>query len=148
MSMNYFMCTFTADQIEAMMDEPLLLDRWVLQEPAYGEKTDIETAWDVLRQALVDVGFGDAAPFVDDALFNGASLLNPDVVKAEAEDLAGWTEDDVMAAIMNLPAGGEDEAYCLDVWQEDESVLDHFNTLKDFFARAAAAGQGMVCYIA
>jgi hypothetical protein len=148
MSMNYFMCTFGADQIEAMMNDTTLVDRWVLQEPAYGEKTDIETSWDVLRQALVDVGFGDAAPFVDKVLFNGASLLNPSVVQAEAEDLATWSDDDVMAAITNLPTGGEDEAYHLEVWQEDDSVLDHFNTLKDFFARAAAAGQGMVCYIA
>ena len=74
--------------------------------------------------------------FVDEALFNGCSLVTSDEVKAHAQKLAQWTTNQVLEGLRNSV---DPEAYHLEVFQDDENYLiEQFEKLVAFYQEAAA----------
>ncbi|MDD5275670.1 MAG: DUF1877 family protein [Methylovulum sp.] len=145
MSMNLFFRAFTQQEIDDMGKDHTLIDRWV-EDEKYSVETDIETAWDVLKEILDGVGIliGEQ---IDDALFNGCALISSDTVKDQAQKLADWTHEQVVEGLRNLDE--DEDLYHLDLFQEDEEyLLEQFDCLVAFYKEAAEKGLGALSYAA
>ncbi len=146
MSMNIFFRAFTQPEIEAMVNDHSLIDQWVLEDEKYTLNTDVETAWDVLAAILDGVGFWIGEE-VDDALFNGCNLISAADVKVNAEKLAAWTHEQIMAGMRAL--GDSSDLYHFEVFQDDdEYLLEQFDCLQNFYKEAAEQGLGALSYAA
>ena len=144
MSMNLFLLGGSQEDINKMAANPALIDEWVSAK-AYVLSTDVETAWDVLRSILGGVGI-EVGDFVEEALFNGCSLVTSDEVKAHAQKLAQWTTNQVLEGLRNSV---DPEAYHLEVFQDDENYLiEQFEKLVAFYQEAAAKGLAAITYAA
>jgi hypothetical protein len=145
MSMNLFFRAFTAPEIEAMEKDHSLIDPLVEGEK-YSLATDIETAWDVLQEVLGGVGILVGNP-IDDALFNGCTLISAAEVKHESQKLSRWTHEQVVARLQKLNKNAD--IYHLELYQEDEeSLLTEFDCLVAFYQEAAEKNLGVLSYAA
>jgi hypothetical protein len=148
MSMNFFFKAFRPDQIEAMLNDNKLIDAWILQNKAFMDSMDVETAWHVLQTVLNGDGF-DGETVIDEALFNGCLIASPDSVLRQAKGLGCWSSERLLASVAMIDP--ESDLYHAEIWADEDSqqeLLDHFNNLKDFFSRAADHGWGIVLYAA
>lgn len=144
MSMNLFFVACTQQELDAMGENHKLIDELV-DSKSYLFSTDIETAWDVLRNILGGVGI-EAGEVIDDALFNGCSLISSDEVKAEAGKLSGWSTEKLLEGLRNIE---DTDAYHLDVFQDDEEyLLEQFEKMLAFYREAAEKGCGAISYAA
>lgn len=145
MSMNLFFRAFTQQEIDAMEEDHDLIDEWVENEQ-YSLETDVETAWDVLTAILDGAGFPEGE-YVDDALYNGCSLISTKLVKSQAKKLSGWTHEKVLEGLRNLDES--DGLYHLEVFQRyEKSLLDQFDCLVAFYKEAAEKGLAALSYAA
>jgi hypothetical protein len=146
MSMNLFFRAFTQQEIEAMDKDHALIDEWVLNDKKYSTGTDVETAWDVLMAILDGVGFR-VGKEVDNALFNGCTLISADVVKDQAQKLSNWTNGQVLEGLRTID--GDADIYHLEFYQdEEEDLLEQFGCLVAFYKEAAENGLGALSYAA
>lgn len=148
MSMNFFLKSFSAEQIAAMTNDHALIDAWILEDKNYSDSIDIETAWDVLSQILSGAGFASDAE-VDDVLFNGCSILSPALVKTQVKELLGWTEERVVKALDAIDPDAD--LYHLDIWHGEDGqddLIEHFVQFRDFFLNASRNDWGIVTYLA
>lgn len=144
MSMNLFFVACTQNKLNEMGKNHALIDELVDSE-SYLLSTDVETAWDVLRCILGGVGIvvGES---VDDALFNGCSLISSDEVKAQAEELSKWSREKVLEGLKNIE---DSDAYHLEVFQDEEDyLLEQFEKMVAFYKEAAEKGWGAISYAA
>jgi len=144
MSMNLFFQAFAPKDLEAMREDPSLIDGWVEGESRCTASIDVETAWDVLKHILDDIGFhSDDA--IGDVLSNGCEFVSPALVREQAKALSTWTHAAVLEA---LRAIDEDEGlYHQAVYQDQEDdLLAQFDMLSAFFREAAARGDGALYY--
>ncbi len=148
MSMNLFLKAFTAEQIEAMKNDHALIDSWILDNKNYSESTDTETAWDALNHLLSGQGFASDVE-VDDALFNGCSIISPVLVKKQADELAKWTNEALLESLRELDI--DSDIYHIESWKDEdgeEDLLDQFNKFRNFFINASKNNWGIVSYVA
>lgn len=144
MSMNMFFVACGQNEINNMAKNHVLIDELV-DSQGYLFSTDIETAWDVLRSILGGVGIivGDD---VDDALFNGCSLVSSEDVKAQAVKLSQWSQETVLAGLQTIE---DQDAYHLEVFQDDEEYLwEQFEKMRAFYQEAADKGLAAIIYLA
>lgn len=148
MSMNGFFRAFPADAYHEMLRNPARIDPLIWDEDQSADSTDVETAWDVLQWLLDGAGF-DFDQQVDQALSNGACFIAPETVLRHAASLSGWSHDKLLEALENV---GDEELYHLDLFREDEdgqqSLLEEFDKLAAFYARAAENRHGVIFYLA
>ena len=145
MSMNLFFQAFTQQELEAMEQDPSLIDQWVWDEKRSALSTDIGTAWDVLNKVLSGAGIRSNG-FIDDVLSNGCEWVSTELVREHAERLSNWTEEQVLEGLRGL---GEDEAYHLEVYQEEEDdLLEEFGKLVEFYRKAADQGLAVIHFAA
>lgn len=144
MSMNLFFQAFAPKDLEAMREDPSLIDGWVEGESRCTASIDVETAWDVLKHILDDTGF-HSDDVIDDVLSNGCEVVSPALVREQAKALSSWTHAAVLEA---LRAIDEDEGlYHQAVYQDQEDdLLAQFDMLSAFFREAAARGDGALYY--
>ncbi len=144
MSMNMFFQAFTAKDLAAMREDHALIDRWVENESRCTASIDVDTAWDVLRHILDDVGFRSDG-VADQVLSNGCDFVSPALVREQAKALQGWSHARVIEA---LRAIDEDTGlYHQAVYQDGEGdLLSQFNTLWMFYRDAAERGDGALYY--
>ncbi len=144
MSMNLFFQAFAPKDLETMREDPSLVDGWVESESRCTASIDVETAWDVLKHILGDVGFR-SDDVIDDVLSNGCEVVSPALVREQAKALSSWTHAAVLEA---LRAIDEDEGlYHQAVYQDQEDdLLEQFDMLSAFFREAAARGDGALYY--
>ena len=144
MSMTMFFQAFAAKDFDAMREDHDLIDRWVEGEARCTESIDVETAWEVLRHILDDVGF-QSDGVADGVLSNGCDFISPALVKQQAKAFSSWTHPLVLAA---LRAIDEDTGlYHQAVYQHEEGdLLDQFDLLSAFFRQAAERGDGALYY--
>ncbi len=143
MSMNMFFRAFTQEEIEAMTKDHALIDQLV-EDEKYVIDTDVETAWDVLREILSGAGIlaGEA---VDDALFNGCMLISAKEVQREAQALASWSHEQVLARLADV----SEEAYHGDIFRgEPGDLLEQFDALVRFYQEASEKGLAALSYLA
>jgi Domain of unknown function (DUF1877) len=144
MSMNLFFVACTQDELNEMSDDHSLIDELVDSE-SYLFSTDVETAWDVLGRILGGAGIV-AGESIDDALFNGCSLISSEEVKVQAEKLSMWSREKVSEGMKNLEGS---DAYHSDVFQDDdEYLLEQFEKMVAFYKEAAEKGLGAISYAA
>ena len=144
MSMNLFFQAFAPKDLETMREDPSLVDGWVESESRCTASIDVETAWDVLKHILGDVGFR-SDDVIDDVLSNGCEVVSPALVREQAKALSSWTHAAVLEA---LRAIDEDEGlHHQAVYQDQEDdLLEQFDMLSAFFREAAARGDGALYY--
>ncbi len=144
MSMNLFFMAYTQKELDEMDENHKLIDESVDSE-SYLFSTDVETAWDVLRSILGGVGI-EVGKGIDDALFNGCTLISSEQVKAHAQELSKWSREKVLEGLHNI----EDlDAYHLEVFQdEEEYFLEQFEKMVAFYKKAAEKGLGAISYAA
>jgi hypothetical protein len=144
MSMNMFFQAFAASDLAAMREDHDLIDAWVEGETRCTESIDVQTAWDVLRHLLDDVGF-QSDGVADDVLSNGCDFVSPALVKVQAKAFSSWDHARVLAALRDID---EDTGlYHQAVHQHDEDdLLDQFDLLSAFFRQAAERGDGALYY--
>lgn len=118
MSMNLFFVACTQKELNEMDGNHKLIDELV-DSGNYLFSTDVETAWDVLRRIIGGVGI-EVGESIDDALFNGCSLISSEEVKAQAEELSKWSRDNVLEGLQNIE---DSDAYHLEVFQDEEEYL-------------------------
>ena len=144
MSMNLFFVACTQEKLNSMKENHELIDQLV-EEESYKFSTDVETAWDVLRQILGGIGI-DAGEFIDDALFNGCFLISSEEVKVESEKLSKWSREQVSEILQSLE---DTDLYHLEVFQdESEYLLEQFEKMVAFYKEAAEKGLGAISYAA
>ena len=144
MSMNLFFVACTQEKLNSMKENHELIDQLVEKE-SYKFSTDVETAWDVLRQILGGIGI-DAGEFIDDALFNGCFLISSEEVKVESEKLSKWSREQVSEILQSLE---DTDLYHLEVFQdESEYLLEQFEKMVAFYKEAAEKGLGAISYAA
>lgn len=145
MSMNLFFRAFTQQAIDDMDKNHALIDDWV-EGKKYSIETDVETAWDVLAAILDGVGIF-VGKEVDDALFNGCSLIPADVVKEQAQKLSNRTREQILERFRNLDEDAD--LYRLELYrEEEEDLLEQFDSLVAFYKQAAEKGLGALSYVA
>ena len=145
MSMNLFFLAYTQQQIDEIDKNHKLIDE-SLQEEKFSFRTDVETAWDVLREILGGIGV-EAGQFIDNALFNGCWLISSDEVKIQAEALSKWSREKVLARLKDLDQTSD--LYHLEVFQnEEEYLLEQFEKMAAFYKEAAEKGLGAISYAA
>ena len=145
MSMNLFFLAYTQQQIDEIDKNHKLIDE-SLQEEKFSFRTDVETAWDVLREILGGIGV-EAGQFIDNALFNGCFLISSDEVKIQAEALSKWSREKVLARLKDLDQTSD--LYHLEVFQdEEEYLLEQFEKMAAFYKEAAENGLGAISYAA
>ena len=144
MSMNLFFVACTQKELNEMDGNHKLIDELV-DSGNYLFSTDVETAWDVLRRIIGGVGI-EVGESIDDALFNGCSLISSEEVKAQAEELSKWSRDNVLEGLQNIE---DSDAYHLEVFQdEEEYLLEQFEKMVAFYKEAAEKGLGAISYAA
>ena len=144
MSMNLFFVAYTQKELDKMDENHKLIDESVDSE-SYLFSTDVETAWDVLRRIIGGVGI-EVGESIDDALFNGCSLISSEEVKAQAEELSKWSRDNVLEGLQNIE---DSDAYHLEVFQdEEEYLLEQFEKMVAFYKDAAEKDLGAISYAA
>lgn len=144
MSINLFFRAFPQNEISAMEKNHALINQWV-GEGRYVIGTDVETAWDVLTATLDGLGIA-VGTRINDALFNGCSLISADTVKDQAQKLSEWTRERVLERFLCLD---DADLYRLDLFQEDEEyLLEQFDRMLAFYMGAAARGLGALSYSA
>ena len=83
---------------------------------------------------------------VDDALFNGCTLISSEEVKAQAVELSKWSTEQVLEGLRNIE---DEETYHLEVFQdEEEYLLEQFEKMAAFYKEAAEKGLGAISYAA
>lgn len=145
MSMNLFFVACTQNELDEMKENHKLIDKLVESE-SYEFATDVETAWDVLISILGGVGV-EVGESVDDALFNGCSLISSDEVKVQAEELSKWSKEKVLECLQSISE--DSDLYHLEVFQdEEESLLEQFEKMVAFYKEAAEKRLGAISYAA
>jgi len=145
MSMNLFFRAFTQQEIDDMEKNHALIDEWVDGEK-YSLETDVETAWDVLAAILDGIGIF-VGKEIDNALYNGCSLIPADEVKEQAQKLSLWTHEQVLEGLRGLDENAD--LYHLQIFQEEEEdLLEQFDCLVAFYKEAAEKGLGALSYAA
>ncbi|MGR9013613.1 MAG: DUF1877 family protein [Gammaproteobacteria bacterium] len=143
MSMNLFFKAFSQQEINDMAKDHSLIDSWV-EEEKYSLETDVESAWDVLAAILDGAGIL-VGKRIDDALYNGCSLVSVNAVKEQAQKLSSWTHEQVLERLQNLDE--DDDLYHFDIYQENEEyLLEKFDCLTGFYKEAAEKGLGALHY--
>lgn len=144
MSMTMFFQAFAAKDLDAMREDHDLIDAWVEGEARCTESIDVETAWEVLRHILDEVGF-QSDGVADGVLSNGCDLISPALVKRQAKAFSSWTHARVLVALREID---EDTGlYHQAVYQHEEGdLLDQFDLLSEFFRQAAERGDGALYY--
>lgn len=144
MSMTMFFQAFAAKDLDAMREDHDLIDAWVEGEARCTESIDVETAWEVLRHILDEVGF-QSDGVADGVLSNGCDLISPALVKRQAKAFSSWTHARVLVALREID---EDTGlYHQAVYQHEEGdLLDQFDLLSAFFRQAAERGDGALYY--
>jgi hypothetical protein len=144
MSMNLFFVACTQSELDKMGENHALIDELVESE-SYAFSTDVETAWDVLRIILGGIGI-EVGESVDDALFNGCTMISSEDVKAQAIELSKWSKEKVLEGLRNIE---DPEAYHLEVFQdEEEYLLEQFEKMAAFYKEAAEKSLGAISYAA
>lgn len=144
MSMNLFFVACAQPDLDEMEKNHELIDQCV-ESKSYAFSTDIETAWDVLRIILGGVGI-EVGNGVDDALFNGCTLISSEEVKAQAAELSKWSTEQVLEGLRNIE---DEETYHLEVFQDEEEYLpEQFEKMAAFYKEAAEKGLGAISYAA
>lgn len=141
MSMSFFYKAYPAGLLSSQPDDQI--DDLVRQHPALDELC-LETAWDVLREALQGCGFASRRQF-DDAMSNGCMLIDAELVADQAKLFTFWNEDRLVGALSQV----SEDAYHAESWLTESlrpELLGHFRALKAFFSRAAAAGHEVLLY--
>ena len=130
--------------LEAMREDQDLIDKWVEGEERCTASIDVDTAWDVLRHILDEVGFRSDG-VADGVLSNGCDFVSPELVKEQAKELATWSRARVREA---LRAIDEDAGlYHQAVYQREEGdLIDQYDELSAFFQEAAERGDGALFY--
>jgi hypothetical protein len=145
MSMNLFFVACTQNKLDEMKENHELINELVESE-SYAFATDVETAWDVLRSILGGVGV-EVGESVDDALFNGCSLISSNEVKVQAEELSKWSKEKVLERLQSISE--DSDLYHLEVFQdEEESLLEQFEKMVAFYKEAAEKRLGAISYAA
>ena len=144
MSMTMFFQAFAAKDLDAMREDHDLIDAWVEGEARCTDSIDVETAWEVLRHILDEVGF-QSDGVADGVLSNGCDLISPALVKRQAKAFSSWTHARVLVALREID---EDTGlYHQAVYQHEEGdLLDQFDLLSAFFRQAAERGDGALYY--
>ena len=144
MSMTMFFQAFAAKDLDAMREDHDLIDAWVEGEERCTESIDVETAWEVLRHILDEVGF-QSDGVADGVLSNGCDFISPALVKRQAKAFSSWTHARVLVALREID---EDTGlYHQAVYQREEGdLLDQFDLLSAFFRGAAERGDGALYY--
>ena len=144
MSMNLFFVACTQGELDKMERNHELIDQLV-ESKNYAFATDIETAWDILRNILGGIGI-EVGNDIDDALFNGCALISSEEVKAQAVKLSKWSKEKVLEGLRNIE---DSEAYHLEVFQdEEEYLLEQFEKMVAFYKEAAEKGLAAISYAA
>lgn len=148
MSMNGFFKAFPAATYDEMLQNPARIDQLVWDEDQSLDSTDVETAWDVLQHLLDGTGF-DHDEQVENALSNGACFISPETVLRHAAALSGWSHEKLLDTLENVD---DDGLYHLELFREDEdgqqSLLEEFDKLTAFYAKAAENRHGVIFYLA
>lgn len=121
---------------------------------------DIDKTWHLIHFLLTGNAWGGEAPLADavlgghelpdtDAGYGPFRYLEPEEVKLTAQALAGitsealWSRFDAKKAeaaeIYPMPWGGDDG--------DREYIRQHFEALKQYFAKAAASDSAMLLYL-
>lgn len=147
MSMNGFFKAFSRDQINAMFEDYSLIDEWVWKTDKSSHSTDVETCWDVLSSILGRTGFLATAE-IDHVLSNGCSIITPKHVKEHQQGLSRWSHAEVLQGLRRFD--GDEDIYHLDIFSDEgeEYLLEQFDKLVAFYAKAAENDQGVVFYLA
>ena len=144
MSMNLFFVACTQKELDEMKENHKLIDQYV-ESQSYTFSTDVETAWDVLRSILGGVGI-EVGEGIDDALFNGCTLISSEEVKEQALALSKWSKVQVLEGLRNIEAS---EAYHLEAFQEEEEyLLEQFEKMVAFYKKAAEKNLSAISYVA
>ena len=144
MSMNLFFLACTQKQLNEMGENHKLIDE-LLETKSYLFSTDVETAWDALRNILGGVGI-EVGENIDDALFNGCSLISSAEVKTQALKLSKWSREKVLEGLRNID---DPETYHLEVFQDDEEdFLEQFEKMVNFYKKASEKDLGAITYAA
>ena len=144
MSMNLFFVACTQKELNEMSENHTLIDELVDSE-SYPFSTDVETAWDVLRNILGGVGI-EVGEGIDDALFNGCMLISSEEVKSQAVELSKWSKEEVLEGLRNIE---DREAYHLEAFRSDEEyLLKQFEKMVAFYKEAAEKDFGAISYAA
>jgi hypothetical protein len=145
MSMNLFFVAYTQKELDKMDENHELIDESVDSE-SYLFATDVETAWDVLKNILGGVGIV-VGKGIDDALFNGCSLISSDEVKAQAMELSKWSREKVLECLQSI--NKDSDLYHLENFQDgEEYFLKQFEKMIAFYKEAAEKGLGAISYAA
>jgi Domain of unknown function (DUF1877) len=145
MSMNLFFVAVTQNDLDEMDKNHKLIDESIDSEK-YLFRTDVETAWDVLRHILGGAGIL-VGKDIDDALFNGCSLISSNEVQAQARELANWSSEQVSEGLSSISS--ESDLYHLELFQDDEEdLLEQFEKMVAFYKEAAEKGLGAISYAA
>ncbi len=86
-----------------MLNQPALIDQRVWTQPCALVTTDVESAWDVLSHLLDEAGFRLTTE-VDNALSNGCYFISAPQVQAQAQELARWSEAQLLERLRQLDA--------------------------------------------
>jgi hypothetical protein len=157
-------CRTNPDWIEALDDkaipncEVIDIDKacdglvWLLSRLPPPQNTNIEGAGFVLQQSLAPLlhGVGGTLEPQLDAPYGPASSLSPEQVIA----FDTWLRSATPALIRPLyrPDAMDSESVYPQIWKKEglaaleEYLLPNLQTLKEFFARAAQAGQHIIVY--
>ena len=145
MSMNLFFLAYPQEQLDEMANNPALIDEAVEAEKDCFS-SDVETAWDVLRETLGGIGI-EAGEFIDNTLFNGCCLISSATVKTQAEALSNWSPEKVLAGLRHIDQ--DTDLYRLKLFKNDEEYfLEQFEKMAAFYKEAAEKGLGAVSYAA
>jgi len=164
MSMNgHYLCV-TPEQLDAVRRAPTTIHELLDSEEDEGEfpdglHVDIDKSWHAIQFLLTGdpwagepplqyVVMGGAELGEEDVGYGPARYLTPEEVQAAASAIASisgealWSrfDEQAFAAAEIYPQG----------WSEDdkESVVEHYETLREFFAFAGAEGNAMIVYLA
>lgn len=152
MSMGARYIALHKDRLNALLSDPQAsLSAFVFDDANQALITSysLEQAWDAFRCLLEDdLPELNGGEFLQDAdLGEGCFLISADVVSSLAEQLAGFTIED-LTRYFHSEWFQEAELYWGDTWKNDfKGILEIFEGLVKFFEGAASRDEAMLFYV-
>ncbi len=160
MSMIGCLLQISPEQLQLLIDDPSLVEPFIC--PNGEEQTgfiDVDKAWQGIHFLLAGDPWNSEAPLAnavtggvevgDDVGYGAARDITADQVTAVAEALRDLSRDD-LAKRFDAVALQENDIYP-EIWDEGGEALDYllsfYDTLREYYLKAAADGNAMLKYL-